>query len=550
MEELAPNERHRTDAMNQPRVCLNLPSDEPRCAVLNFEPLPPDTEFKVLFVYPNIQRVRTPQLGIAVLSACLKRIGAQTRLFDSTELTRGSELEAFQQAVEEYQPDLVAYSVRFNEWSLTTELAAYGKARGLTQIMGGPHATHAPEEAIDHADAIVVGEGEGAIMDIVRHLATGKPLAGIPNTWVNTNAGVVKTPKRDLIPDLDLVPLPDWRLFANLHYQKSYIAAMMRVKLVAAIEGSRGCPFTCTYCSNESLMSSYAGQGKWRREKSPARIVEELRTFREEFEGLDFVYWVDEIWLTGVQRLRHLRDLYKAEIGVPFSIMERPECVTEEKIEIGGDAGLHFIAIGLESGDEELRTKLLNRHTKVASLVEAFTLPKKYGIKVHAFAMLGLPGQGTASMLKTWRFLRRIMPDTAQFSIFYPLEGTRLYEQTIQMGLYNPANTAENYYSGSVLKQDGIDDRLLLRYQRLFQLYATKKGIRPVIAFHLYRTLGPAYRLRHELAPRIAAQLACDWQRLKNLRRCGPREALRKILRNLIELPTTLVSRVAGAGRS
>ena len=304
--------------MNQPRVCLNLPSDEPRLAVLNFEPLPPDTEFKVLFVYPNIQRVRTPQLGIAVLSSCLKRIGAQTRLFDSTELTRGSELEAFQQAVEKYQPDLVAYSVRCNEWSLTTELAAHGKARGLTQIMGGPHATHAPEEAIEHADAIVVGEGEGAIMDIVRRLAAGKPLAGIPNTWVNTNAGVVRTPKRDLIPDLDLVPLPDWRLFANFHYEKSYIAAMMKVKLVAAIEGSRGCPFTCTYCSNESLMSSYAGQGRWRREKSPARIVEELRAFREEFGSLDFVYWVDEIWLTGVQRLRRLRDLYKAEIGVPF----------------------------------------------------------------------------------------------------------------------------------------------------------------------------------------------------------------------------------------
>ena len=165
-------------------------------------------------------------------------------------------------------------------------------------------------------------------MDIARALASGKPLTGIANTWVSTGetglpgeSGVVKAPKRDLIHDLDTVPLPDWRLFPKEHYEKSYIRTVMGggVELVAAIEGSRGCPFTCTYCSNTTLMEDYRGHGRWRREKSPERIVDELDAFRREFGGLDFVYWVDEIFLTGVERLKRFRDLYRDRIGAPFS---------------------------------------------------------------------------------------------------------------------------------------------------------------------------------------------------------------------------------------
>ena len=98
---------------------------------------------------------------------------------------------------------------------------------------------------------------------------------------MNTPDGVVKTSKRDLIRNLDDLPLPNWRLFGNRHSKGSYIAPLMGgVESVAAIESSRGCPFTCSYCSNEALMAQYAGQGPWRREKSPERIVEELEAFR------------------------------------------------------------------------------------------------------------------------------------------------------------------------------------------------------------------------------------------------------------------------------
>ncbi len=514
--------------------------------VLDLTPLPAETAYKVLFVYPNVQRTRTVQLGIAVLSACLKAIGVRTELFDTTMIRRGSEMEPFKRAIKEFQPDILAYSVRSSEWPLVKELLAYGRSLGIPQIVGGPHATHSSESTIPHVDALVIGEGEGAILDIVRRATRGLSLSGIPNTWVNTPDGVVKTPKRDLIQDLDVLPLPDWKLFDIAHTQQSYIQEIIDgVEIVAAIEGSRGCPYTCTYCSNSALMESYTGQGKWRREKSPERIVQELQAFRETFGALDFVYWVDEIWLTGIERLRRFRDAYKSGVGVPFSIMERPECITEEKIKVISDAGLHYIAIGLESGDAELRGKLLQRHTKLDVLRRAFILPKQYGVHVHAFTMLGLPGQDEASMMKTWHFMRQILPNSAQFTIFQPLEGTKLHDQVIEMGMYDPDDATESFYEGTALRQDGIDNKLVRRYRLLFDRYAIRPGVWSVIAFHSGRRAPPIFWLLITAIPACRRFLRRQIARAGNLRRCTLREAMRKIIDNVVELPRIVYSSLA-----
>ncbi len=502
---------------------------------LDFEPLGDGKQFRVLLVYPNIQAVKTPQMGLAIISACLKRIGATVELLDTTRVKHDAVADELESRVRNMNPNLIAYGVRSMEWPLAKSMLIRGKTLHVPQIVGGPHATTAPEEVIPHVDALVMGEGEGAIMDIVRRLASSKPLAGIANTWANTSTGIVKTEARNLIPNLDDIPMPDWKIFDDIHYKDSYAAPFPGFTgILGPIEGSRGCPYTCTYCSNGAQMKAHRGKGKWRREKSPERIVEELRTFREVYGQLDFVFAVDEIWLTRTDRVARFAELYKREIGVPFRFMERAECITEDKIRLIAEAGVQSIAIGLESGDPELRRNVLDRRTTDATLLRAFTLPQKYGIQVHAFNMLGLPGQDTESMLKTWRFMRRILPDTAQFTIFYPLRGTPLHDRVVAEKLYDPADTLPSYYVGSVLKQEGLDDEILLRYQKLLTTYAVRKGVWPVIAFHFYRTVPMAYRLRFHRIPAALRSAAYFWRRLIGLRHYTPRQAFRKILYNII----------------
>ncbi len=98
-------------------------------------------------------------------------------------------------------------------------------------------------------------------------------------------------------------------------------------------------------------------------------------------------------------------------------------------------------------------------------------------------------------MLLSWKFMREIRPDTAQFSIFYPLKGTVLYDQTVSTGLFDPSAEMQNYYSGSPLQQDGISNATILRYQYLFDAYATCDGVWPSIVFHLVRRSDAAFRM-------------------------------------------------------
>jgi len=468
--------------------------------ILDFTPLPEGTRFRLLLVYPNVQRVKTPQVGLTMLSACAKKIGADCELFDVTGMDPGTELQGFEAKIRDFKPDLIGLSVRSFEWNLGLDMLKVCEKHNIQVVVGGPHVTSAAEDVIEEADLLVIGEGEGALLDLIRALATGQPYTDVPNVWCRVDGRVFKNDKRNLIPDLDVLPFPDWRAFADFHFTESAIipetiSSRLKTQLVGAIEGSRGCPFQCTYCSNERVMRDYKGLGTWRREKSPQRMVDELAALREEYGALDFVYWIDEIWLTDKQRLSDFRDLYKEVIHAPFSIMERPECIVEDKIEIMADAGLHLICIGLESGDHELRQKILKRKMTRETMVRAFTLPKKHGINVHAFTMVGLPDQDVKSMMHTWDFIREVMPHSAQFTIFQPLKGTILYDQAVETGMYNPSVGAGDYYRSSLLDQDCIDHETVKRYQRMFQRLAIKPGIWPVIKFRLARRYDWAYRL-------------------------------------------------------
>lgn len=509
---------------------------------LDFTPLSPGTNFKILFVYPNIrfdcypiQRSVMPHLGLAVLSSCAKKIGAETALCDLTTVPSAMWQDVFRARLQKETPDLVALTVTSMQWPFTAKLVEICKQFGVTHVVGGAHPTDHPESTIETAGVLVVGEGEGAMLDIVRAVAMARPLAGIANTWVRTAAGdLIKSERRRLIEDLDTLPFPDWRLFHTIHHRFAFdtesatdgVDAQPVTR--ATIEGSRGCPYKCTYCSNSGHLESYKGLGTWRREKSPKRIIEELKTFREIYGELHRVHWVDEIFMTGMDRLREFCDLYKREIGVPFTIKERPELITEEKVKIMAGAGLSMISIGLESGDGRVREEVLNRKTKESTLQQAFSIPRKYGIKTHSFTMVGLPGQGIDSILKTWKFLRKIKPDSAQFTVFKPMRGTVLYDFCIRQGLYDPIHDTDAWDLSPVIKHDLMDDETIVRYRSLLTMFAARRGALAALAFHLGR--------RSDWLSAVVIRLAERWRVNKQTGATAIHNLIDVIRRELAEL--------------
>lgn len=430
---------------------------------------------KILFVYPNVSRVRSPQLGLCSLAAVARQLGHECDLYDLTTIPKGEEISAFESTLSIFDPDLLAVSCRSNEWLFVNQLFQFVKVDNRLKVFGGPHATVAPEEVLNIADIVVIGEGEDTFSELLERIGDGKDITNISGCWIKQGSRIIKNELRNLISDLDRLPFPYWKIFDDIHYHDSYIKALFKEsEVVGTFECSRGCPYACTYCTNDYVRTLYRGKGKWRREKSPERIIQEVQLFRDEY-GLDCVYWVDEVFLTNLDRLKRFRDLYASEIGLPFVFMERPENMTDENICIIKEAGANMVSIGIESGDEDLRRKLLNRNHSQETIISSFRIAKKHGLVTHAFTMIGFPGEGRNSIKETYRLLRKVQPDTVQTTIFYPLRGTELFEKVVNEELFDAKTPMpNNYYEGSCLYLPESKKKELLRCQYLLTNYNSR----------------------------------------------------------------------------
>ena len=429
----------------------------------------------ILFVYPNVTRAVSPQIGICMLAAVAHQQGHRCDLYDLTTIPRRQWVSAFRAKLQSFDPDLLAVSCRSNEWSFIEELFHSVKVDNRLKVFGGAHATVAPEEVIRIADVVVIGEGEDTFAELLEKGARGDDTTNISGCWVKEGDRIFKNEMRNLISDVDKLPFPYWKIFDDIHFYDSYAKRHFEgAKVVGTFENSRGCPYACSYCTNDYVRTLYEGKGKWRREKSPERIVQEVRLFRDEY-GLEGVYWIYEVLLTGTGRLEKFRDLYVSEIGVPFCFMERPENMTDRKVEIIKQAGAKMVAVGIESGDENIRNNLLNRRHSQKTVISAFQTAKKYGISTHAFTMIGFPGETKDSIMETYELLKKAQPDTVQTTIFYPLKGTKLLEEVVNKELFDP-NTPmpNNYYDVSHLNFPANKQRELLRYQYLLSFYNSK----------------------------------------------------------------------------
>ncbi len=427
---------------------------------------------KILFVYPNIQRgARTPQLGICSLSAVLKLHGHDCDLYDTTLVEPGQEQTSFVQKLEDFQPQLVAFSIRSNEVRMVRLLKKL-IPEGITVVAGGHHATVATQEMMETFDIVVQGEGEYALLELVEKLEKGESLKDVQNVWVRENGVVHKNSLRPLI-DLDELPFPDWQIFDEVHFTSHYLKGGVAsgADIVGTFEGSRGCIFTCTYCSSPHLMNMYGGKS-WRREKSPERMAKEVHALKKLLGGLDYIYFVDEIFLTQRPRLERFRDVFSSQVNIPFTFMERPELITEEKMKLISEAGAAAVAIGVESGDEEFRKETLDRKTTQGKVIEAFRLAKKYGLHTHAFNMVGLPGETADVLRKNFELLAEIQPDSFQVTIFYPLKGTVLHDYCKEKGYLTDDEMPENYYESTVLELPTLKKEQIVLFQILMSGFA------------------------------------------------------------------------------
>lgn len=385
--------------------------------------------------------------GIAYLSAVLKKSGHQTSL---VHLTKEIPVEDFQKKIKSLKPDLIGFSATSHMFPFVQKYAAATKEiTAVPIICGGVHATLCPEEVLadKNIDMICRGEGELAFLELCQKMEKGEPIENIENIWGKKNGKIYKNRIRPVIVDLNLLPFPDREIFdyPNLNLEKKGVATFMP---------SRGCPFQCTFCCEYTFRKLYPNPQNYIRFRSPQLTIVEIKETIKKYPFIKFVRFDDDLLFVNRKWVKEFTEMYKKEIGLPFSADMRIDMASEELFTLLKEAGAHLFRFGVESGNDYILKEVLNKGITVTQTKKAFKLAEEKGIKAQAYNMVGVPYEGPKEILDTIKLNAQIEPDISVVSIFYPYRGTRLYEICLEKGFFKEKKNQKipkNYYSYSVL---------------------------------------------------------------------------------------------------
>src|SRR3989338_9102084 len=302
--------------------------------------------------------------GIEYISAILKDTGHQTDIIFDTGLddnlyfknifiNREKFFRKLIRKTQDFKPDLLALSFVTNVFPLIPELTERFKENfDIPIIAGGIHPTLLPEEVlkVKGIDMVCVGEGEEAMLELVNNMEMGKEDLTIKNIWFKIDGKIIKNELRDLVA-LDNLPVPDKDLFAP------FFCFSDTVHLIA----TRGCPYRCTYCYNHIYWEMYKDKGKFLRQQNVEKVIEELLIYKKKYNPQNF-FFQDDTFTFNKPWLKSFSELYKKNINRPFSVISHLERIDEEVLEYLKAANCSTLFVGIESGSDRIRKKVLNRN--------------------------------------------------------------------------------------------------------------------------------------------------------------------------------------------
>jgi anaerobic magnesium-protoporphyrin IX monomethyl ester cyclase len=355
--------------------------------------------------------------GVRALGAYLKSHGYSVR---TVLIPGGVELYKYRadyiyhydqrllQEVEELcrESDLIGISLMTHYFDRARQLTQHlKKSLQVPIIWGGIHPTVRPEESLEYADLVMVGEGEDAILELVEAMAAGRDFQHLENIWVRRGKEIIRNPLRPLIQDLDRLPPFDFNLDDHFLYcnrdkhlkpldkqllEQNFprepaphgtFSDSFRRTISYKTMTSRGCPHHCTYCAERTLALMYKGQ-RYLRFRSAEHVIAELRWVKQELPFVESVYLFDDTFLARpLEDIQNFSRLYKQEIGLPFCIQASPTTTTAEKMEALVDAGLFFVEMGIQTVSQT-GMSIYRREIKEEKILEAARTIRRYYPKI------------------------------------------------------------------------------------------------------------------------------------------------------------------------
>lgn len=424
------------------------------CEVLLVQPR--YEKFGEASVYPT-----SPPLGLGYMAAVLREDKFDVCVLDLNVESRSKKQDL--EKILRLNPEIIGISV--NTPSLPT---VYGITTGLRNrgfggeiIFGGPHITARPESLM-YLDGLFgfKGEGEVGLNMLCNFLVRGEGKEeDIVNLVINNKRGV-RINKEEHIENLESLPPPARDLFKTQKYRFIHLIC------------SRGCPYKCSYCS--------VANTKYRA-RSPKKIVDELNFITRTYPSAS-VGFSDDVFTLDKKLVEEIcREIKKRKLKGRWSCTTRADLADKKLLEDMYNAGCWHISFGVESGVEEIRYSLGKRITNEQYTV-VFDLCKKIGLKTRAYVMFGHLNEKERDMFETIKFIKKLKPSDAFFSLTSIYPNTLIAKHALIEGRISKNIWEENMIKGfgaPIYTPEGLtlEDMKVILYAALKEFYLTPTGV-------------------------------------------------------------------------
>jgi radical SAM superfamily enzyme YgiQ (UPF0313 family) len=379
----------------------------------------------MLFIEPSggqlniFTQFTLPRLGSFILAGLVNRRPEwRARVF--VEGRQKFDLQSWLQ--KHGRPEVVGISTITATVQRGYELAAECRARGIPVVLGGPHVTFLPEEALGHAPLVVRGEGEtamNALLDLWQAgyvNGTDARYAAVPNlSWRNAAGVIQHNPVAPWITDLDALPVPDFTLADGT------ADCVVGGQKTVMVQTSRGCPFDCSFCSVTAMF------GRKFRYRSVESMIEELRRYDRPDH---FVFFCDDNFTASKQRARTLVEaILRAGFRFQWSTQVRTDLARDpELVTLMKRSRCHTVFIGFESVNPQSLAEM-KKGQSLEDIRNAIRVIQAAGIHIHGMFVFGFEGDDWDTVETTVSFARQMKLTSVQLLILTPLPGSELYHR-------------------------------------------------------------------------------------------------------------------------
>ncbi|MFZ3122417.1 MAG: radical SAM protein [Thermodesulfovibrionales bacterium] len=401
----------------------------------------------LLVVYDNGSYIHWFPQGLAYIAAVL--------------LKEGYEVEIYNQDVNHWPDEHLTEYLDKNRFDVVgvSVIAGYYQYRKLLKIsdainksknrpfyiIGGHGPSPEPEFFIKktQADAIVIGEGELTVLELVSALANKESLAHIKGIAYRTGEGITVNERRQLIEDVDTIPFPAYELFPVEHYRLLRMPNCTNNDFIMPVLSGRGCTFTCNFCyrMDEGL-----------RPRSNESIIEEIRFLQKDY-GVTYIAFSDELLMSSRERTASLcNDFIKAGLNIKWDCNGRLNYAKPDVLKLMKQAGCVFINYGIEAMDDRI-LKNMKKALTTRQIIEGIEATLAAGISPGFNIIFGNIGENNETLNKGVEFLLKY-DDGAQMRTIRPVTpypGSPLYYYAIEKGLLKDC---EDFYENKHTNSD------------------------------------------------------------------------------------------------